>query len=413
MQKFIQILWKLFLVTFPFSLHWVLYEKSSYRFGHFNPWVTGILYLPEILLILTFLLWGLQQIFHQKIHFRWPTKGEWLLKFLFLNLAIISLIWGDILFFLFFALRMVEAYMLYILIKNQIVPTLSTVRWLLGGAIFQVILAITQVQLNHSLGLSFLGESYLHPELGDVAKIDLPNGDKQVRGYGTFLHPNILAVYLMTVLFIALPHLKKAARLLWPAILLAGIYFADSQAAELTTLTLIVILILFNLFKSPRFQKITIFGLFSALLVVNTWFFFNSDQVHPKVLSLVERMEQNQISADMIAAHPWGVGVGQFTLAMEDFSLKKLMPWEFQPVHNAYFLGLNEWGIQGLILLLILVFYGLNHYFKNQTDYRLKGSPNVLPFFGLLVIASFDHLLLTSYLGLLLIALAISPLYEK
>ena len=413
MQKLIQNLWKLFLVSFPFSLHFVLYENASYRFGQFNPWVTGIIYLPELLLALIFVLWAISQ-FTQKTPasvVKKTSNATKVLAFLFwllfvINAGVITFLQGDFNLFLFFAFKLFLAVIVCLLLQEELIPPHHTVRYLLYGAFLQVVVAGFQVYLNGSLGLAWLGESRLGPDLLNVAKKELVEGGRQIRGYGTFLHPNILGAYLVTVLFIALPYLKKFGRLFWPVFLVFGIYLTGSLAAQLTALILFGLVLLFKILRQSVQQKFVLFTAFFALILVNGWFFFNHGQITVEDTSVADRMSQNQISLDMFKDNLSGVGVHNFTLNMEFYAPQRLMPWEVQPVHNVYFLVLNEMGIQGLILLLLLILMALGAYFK-RGDYNQDTAKMILPFFGLLILASFDHLLLTSYIGLLLIVLAL------
>ena len=72
----------------------------------------------------------------------------------------------------------------------------------------QSIIAILQFSLQHSLSLTFLGESQLSPQTLGVAKIDWLN-QKFIRAYGTEPHPNILAGYLLTNLILIFSYFVK------------------------------------------------------------------------------------------------------------------------------------------------------------------------------------------------------------
>lgn len=408
-NRILKILWPAFLFTFPFSLHYVLYEPSSYRFGNFNPWVTGFLFLPEILLALIFLIWGIDQIRQKKMEeFKWPTPGLWLIKLLVLNAALVTLFRGDIFLFLFLAVRITEAYLIYVLIKNEIIPHQKTITWLLYGAAFQIALAYLQTRLNHSVGLQFIGEPIIGPDVMNVAKFDLPDGTKEIRPYGTFLHPNVLGGYLVAVLFMALPYLKKAALPFWIIVLTTGIFLTGSRAAELTIIVAFSILFVMHFLKKPRQKRWFSLGLITIMLVGHAWFFLNSARVNSNDPSITARLDQNVISLDMFLNNFWGVGVSNFTLEMERYGPEKLMPWEFQPVHNAYYLALNETGLQGFILLVLLIAYFLHTYWKDTHEYSLQDKARIMPALSLIIIASFDHLLLTSYLGLWLIGFVVA-----
>ena len=409
MTKTIQILWKLFLFSFPFSVHFVLYEKASYRFGNFSPWVTGFLFLPEILLALIFILWLIQKIVKKELNkFKPPGWGLTLLLLFLLNAGIVTFVFGNPILYLFFLVRVLEAGMVYVLIRQKLIPHDELVRWLLYGAVFQILLAYVQTRLNHSVGLHLLGEPIIGPDVPNVAKTDLTGGGKAIRPYGTFLHPNLLGAYLVTVFFVSLSYLKKTALPFWIILLSVGIYLTGSQAAQLTLLATAGILLILSFFKVAAQKKYLSLGLLGALLFANLWIYLNSAQLAWNYQSVAERLTQNVISLHMFLAQWWGVGVANFTLMMEQFSRVKLLPWEFQPVHNVYFLVLNETGIQGLLLLVLMVGYMLHNYWKTDLNYLLRDKARILPLFALILIASFDHLLWTSWIGPILVGITVA-----
>jgi len=409
MKKLIQVLWKIFLFSFPFSLHFVLYEKASYRFGNFNPWVTGFLFLPEVLLGLIFILWFVDKIRRKSLNkLKWPGVGLILVKLFILNAGIVILFSGDIFMFFFLAIHIFAGYIVYILIKEEVVPHDLTIKWLLYGASFQIVIAYFQTRLNGSVGLPVLGEPDIGISTMNVAKTNLADGTKVIRPYGTFLHPNILGAYLMVILFVALPYLKRAALPFWLIIITAGIYLTGSQAAQLSTVAVFGIFFLFGILKKPTYKRILSMGILSIIIFLNTWLFINSAVLQFRNSSISERLEQNAISLNMFLHNIWGVGVNNFTLDMETFAVDKLMPWEFQPVHNSYFLILNETGMQGFMLLIMLIAFILYRYWKENHEYSLKDKARILPFISILIIASFDHLLWTSYIGMILIGLVIA-----
>jgi len=409
MNKLIQTLWKFFLFSFPFSLHFVLYEKASYRFGNFSPWVTGFLFLPEILLVTIFILWLIEKKRSKTLEkFKKPGTGTILITLFVINAALVTLINGDIILFFFLGLHLLEVTFIYLLIKDEFIPHRQGVKWLLYGAVFQVVIAYIQLRLNGSVGLVILGEPSISPDIMNVAKVDLPNGIKNIRPYGTFLHPNILGAYLMTILFVALPYLKKAAIPFWIILLTAGIYVTGSQAAQLSVLVVFAILFLLSILKKSAYKKLLSLGTLSALVLVNIWLFMNSAVLLFRSASIYERLEQNVISLNMFLNNFWGIGVGNFTLNMETYANEKLLPWLFQPVHNTYFLILNETGIQGFLILILLIGFVLHNYWKEDHKYSIQDKIRILPFFSILVIASFDHLLWTSYIGMILIGLVLA-----
>jgi O-antigen ligase len=403
LKKLNQILWGAFLFTFPFSIRFILYEDASYRFGNFNPFVTGFLYLPEILLGIVFVLWVISKFKMKNMNPKSEIRNpKWLLLILFLlNAGVVTFIKGDAVLFGFFLLRIIEAIIIYLLIIDQLLPIKTIIKILLVGALFQLIWGWTQWKLNHSLGLTWLGESVIGSDVMGVAKIDLADGAKQIRPYGSFLHPNILATYLMVIMFISLSYLKKYHLLFWLIILTGGIYFTHSRAAAFVTLIGFGLVVLFSFIKDLRTKKNISLLILLIFFLGNAWFLQKSQSINVRDISWQERLEQNVVSHDMFWKNPLGVGIRNFTLEMEKYGNDKFMPWEFQPVHNSYFLVLNETGIQGLVLLLIAIVLIFYIYWK-------QGS--IIPLILLILIAPFDHFLWDSFVGIILVAIVLGVL---
>ena len=403
-ERINKILWGLFLLTFPFSIRFLVYEEASYRFGNFNPWVSGFIYATEILLVITFLLWCFQQL--QVTSYKLRIKNlkskifniKFLLIALFLiNALVVTVLKGDVVLGAIFIMRMCEAGMIAYLISSEVITIRQTVTILLFAAALQMGWGYLQWQMNHGLGLSRLGEAFIGPEVAGVAKIDLIDGTKQIRPYGSFLHPNILAAYLMTILFVALPYLKKNG-LFWIVLLTGGIFFTHSLAGILVTCTGLVMYLIFRYGKSIKFRKAVKTLILLLLIIVNGWIFLSSKSIQLSNSSWQERLDQNKISEEMIKSEPLGVGARNFTLEMERFSDIKLLPWEFQPVHNTYFLIMNETGVQGLMLMIIMILYLFIHHWKKGT---------ILPLFMLILIAPFDHFLWDSFSGMMLVGIVL------
>ncbi len=397
MHKFIQTLFGLFLFTFPFSIRFLAYEDAAYRFGKFNPWVAEFVYVPELLLLVAFLLW-LYDKKKNKVKVDIGHNYLWIILGLFaLNAVLVTGLFGDITLAGFFVLRLFELVAFYMLITNKVLEEKLMVKLLLVGALFQVFLAFIQVEINGSIGLGLLGESAIGPEVPGVAKIDLETG-KQVRGYGLLPHPNILAGYLLTVFFIALSYLKYSNKLFWLAVVILGLFLAGSDAAYVVGGLTLLLAIVFKAIKSVQVKKSFSLFLLVLLALVNTWLFASSHLLSSEDASLQERLDQNVIAQEIVVDHPFGVGIRNYTLEIENYADKKLAPWEFQPVHNSYFLMLAELGIQGFILFLAAITLLIYTYWHRGTD---------IPILMLLFLAPFDHFLVDSFVGMMLIALVL------
>lgn len=394
----IKILFTAFLFAFPFSLRFLIAEDAAYRFGNFNPWVSEFVYAPEILLAIVFFLWIYQNGFSALAGFGRRFRAILAIGALFLlNVLVVSFWRGDLVPALFFLLRAAEAVALYLLITRGALPPKKIVRILLVGAAFQVALSVVQWALNRSFGLPLLGEPAIGSEILNVAKTQLTDGAKHIRPYGTFLHPNILAAYLLTVLFIAFDALSMRQRLFWLLLLGFGVYFTQSLAALGVGAAALGFWLLVTFFRVHVIRRGVALLLLTLLVFGNAVLFAVGPRLRFSDPSFSERVAQSNISRAMAAAHPFGVGVRNFTLESESFSSQKLKPWEFQPVHNTYFLILNETGIQGLALLLLALFLLFDTYWV---------AGKALPLVSLLLLAPFDHFLWDSWAGIMLVSLA-------
>ena len=397
MANVIKYLWGLFVFTFPLSIRWVVYEQASYRFGNFNPWVSGFVYLPEILLGLIFVLWILNRLRIKDLGLKFESKWLWGLFFLFaINAYVATFLSGDPILGALFLLRLFEGLIVFWLITDRILQPKQIISILFLGAFVQIIWGYFQWKFNHSLGLTFLGESVLGPDVLGVAKIDVAEGVKQIRAYGSFLHPNIFAAYLLAIFFISLKYLKYGYKLLWFGLFTWGIYLTHSRAAMLVGLIGLGVSFLFLIFQSKYFRKTTALIIILVLAIGNYWFFKNSHAVETRDIAWQERLEQNVISQEMWKENPLGVGIQNFTLQMEQVTPEKLLPWEFQPVHNTYFLILNEVGIQGLVIIIAVLFLLFFYYWK---------AGKAIPILILLLLAPLDHFLWDSWMGIMLIAI--------
>jgi len=78
---------------------------------------------------------------------------------------------------------------------------------IISVSVVQSLIGIIQFLIQHSLGLSWLKESIISPQLTGVAKIIL-DGHLYVRAYGLFPHPNMLGGFLVLSLIASLAYSK-------------------------------------------------------------------------------------------------------------------------------------------------------------------------------------------------------------
>ena len=248
------------------------------------------------------------------------------------------------------------------------------------GAV-QAVIGIVQVIIQRSVGLFWLKESIISPNIAGVAKIII-NNQLFIRAYGLFPHPNVLGGFLFFSILSTLLYLNcstwnnsviesskivprgtilhKLLRLVL-SIQLLGLVLTASKSA---ILALIVALTYINVprgtFRKDKFKKMLHMQQFRVFLVIGLvvlggLFFFRTEFYGLFAKSLQERRLYMLISERIIADSPMvGVGTGQFIVNAEKLS-PNLEIWQYQPVHNLFLLIWSEWGIVGLVLFILFL----------------------------------------------------------
>lgn len=397
----------LFFAFVPFSVDALVFSKEVFVSGFFNPYLSHFIYLSDVFLVLSLLFLGLAVLFGEKLGFKNGKVFNFLDILLggFLIAAFVSLFFSvDFQNTLIGILRFLEFFAVYFLLSRGFL-NVKILFYVFIGVVFLVsIVGILQYFLQHSLGLNFLGEPVLSPDMLGIAKINLI--DKQViRAYGTFSHPNIFAAYILMGIFMLAALFKNvvANKLKWLFALILAVFalaliLTFSRSAFLALfLSLGTYSILFKFKIQWYYVLAAVFGIVLLVIAFDLFPVLWTRFVVGDSSAFSERMNLLSISKAMFLNHPFGVGLGNFTEVMQDFELEKLMPWNFQPVHNIYLLVLNEMGIYGLIVFLTLfgyLFYGLR---KNHSLILLIFC------FCIFVIGFFDHYFISLYQGQVLL----------
>ncbi|MDP1845993.1 MAG: O-antigen ligase family protein [Candidatus Moranbacteria bacterium] len=446
----------LFLATFTLNIRKVFLTPYSFLNGTFNEYLTMSFSWADALMIATIIIYTIKYIICQSksgssslhetsqgnttkennkgylssvIHCITNASCETYFLLLFIAWCFISIIWSpykpiavyrcltllEILLFFFIAYKN--------LVANSRFLRISFVALIANGFI-QAIIGILQFIYGHSLGLRLFGESIVSRETPGVAKLVI-DGEKHIRAYGTFPHPNILAGFLIIPLIMILISLlnrwqpklffnsasseetnqsKLVSRatslnqipasliLVFLFIIGLGFILAFSRSAFLG-LFAALLFILYSFIRNLKCKKqISIVLLFIIIASVGSIYFVNRNTSLFSDQSMRERASYANVARETISAHPLaGIGIGQF--ALEEYSENpNLEGWQYQPVHNVYLLLASELGIAGLVLFLIFMatlFLGEGR--GGKDDYRLTYYSFcciILPF---LVIALFDH----------------------
>lgn len=313
------------------------------------------------------------------------------------------------------------AYALFVAILIDRVSTKHLLFAFVGSLIAPLILGITQVFGGSSPAYSWLGLAFRDAaQLGDaVFTID---GDRTLRAYGSFPHPNVFGGFLGVGLF-AWWGAMASVRREWEKrnhlvvtsvgtiVLILGMLLTGSRSAFLG---LFVGLALVFVVKSIPSMKVArpaaailgIFAVFASLLAS----FYLTDLassirgggIHEE-RSLTERIELYEDFVPFMAAtNPVvGRGIGSYVLSLSDTDPGK-SAFDYQPVHNVFLLILAELGFLGLAAMLC---WGASVAWTNVLRFPHRDA---LYAFGMgnvvFMICFFDHYLWSSWSGLALIA---------
>ncbi len=410
----------LFLLSIPLQARIVF----SQRFGSFNEYTSYFLYISDIFLIITLISWFVKLLYSRTKNVSRETRlqpGEtsnkksfvtcppkffseklWrvnnLLFVIFVAWSFLSLIWAQNLGVgLFRAIKLTEFALLFLFVIHNIktqkrpVPLKDTghpesfsgsgcLFWtalcLMAAGSFQAIIGIWQYFIQHSIGLKWLGETILSPKMPGVAKI-MVGGQKVMRAYGTFPHPNVFAGFLLLSITCGLLLLFREKRV-WFQYFLSFVVSLQLIALVLTFsrtawigMAFLFIYSFINLFfrvyprSYPREAKRSASTIKLAFLAVTLVILVSGVIFWPQIASrfkmegqaLEERGLYNNLALSMIKKSPiLGVGMGNFVARMGEFTPAELQPWQYQPVHNIYLLILAELGVIGLILFAFFIF---------------------------------------------------------
>ena len=429
----------LFLLFFVFSLSFQrkisFYSDFSLLEGRYIDYLTYSLYGFEILLVLALVFWFLEHLITKK-KIIFGGKGMLISILCLIVTSVLSSFFAvDRTISFYYIVVLIELLIFYIFIINCFQKKENLFIFLnvfLFMMFLQSIIAILQFTLNRSIGLNLLGESPLSPGLAGVAKTVI-NGVNHIRAYGTFPHPNILAIFLVVsgiismhlfknsgdrryriclailFLFFAIALFLTFSRIAWVlALIFWGIYVFKSKILNFKFLIL-------NLNKNKKRKRYLY--LIPILLVVITvlvhfapaiW--WRIDPFLPSTWdSLNVRLIIIKKSWILIKSHIWGVGIGNFVIEIA-YQLTGYPVWMAEPVHNTFILILTEIGFLGLLSFVSILFFVFRS-FRKLPDF-------VKYIFGTLFLYMFfDHcfwdIRQTQFLLFLFLALASLFIYQK
>ena len=416
----------LFLLSVPFQTRKVFLGDYSFYGGSFSEYATYFIYLSDIFLILALLSWLMsrKRLSYNKPRRRLTDHRILTYLVLFFSLLVFGLVFKRDYFAIslyqflkLFEVSLLFLYVYYNLGKEKVL--INALFLIAVSGFVQALIAISQFVQQGSIFSSspifqkMTGESFLNLYISGVAKF-IVEGQKVIRPYGTFPHPNILAGFLIFSLlatiylyleskqdklsskfYLGKYYSMKGSKsqhlfysLSWILLIfiqLAALFLTFSRSAWLSFSVSVVVVTIFyvsretikinsflhRLIKFIALYKemFTVVALFMCLLVSQLSFIssrVNEDIYQkgnvPNNSALSDRKFFNDVSRETISKNVLlGSGLGTFIFQIDDYLERnnieqELNPWQYQPAHNIYFLVASEIGILGLLFFLLFIF---------------------------------------------------------
>ena len=382
----------------------------------------ALLFLSDALAVLAVTLWLLLKITQPQLINNqsrgWRSRPLSIrLLFGLLLLSSLSVLWStDWRTSLYISAHLGLAFLLVLSLQDWRAGWKPAMLGLCAALSFQFMAGVVEFATQSTAFLKPLGLNWpgpFDPSIRGVSVVQLADGLRILRAYGTTPHPNILGGFALlsllgpASLFLANKKANCAALILVSfGIILMALTF--SRSAWLGLIVFMVILIL----KSKHLERRRVFLLLStSVLTIFLTLYplrelvftrLGNSNVQTEQLSDHGRAWLNEQAVDRIILHPFtGVGIGAFILELGKDALQGA---SIEPVHNIFLLAGAELGILGVLVVCGLFISILLSSLKAQTPESVLASAMLA---GLGVIGLFDHYLWSLAPGRLMLALAL------
>lgn len=368
------------LFALAFTLTISLKKHLIFRNGHMGGAVGLRVSITEILLVL---LTG-ALVFHLRASSKIRIKVETPILIAFsayFGLAMMSTISGNDRELGFFELSaLAQAFILFVFLRNYLNDHRRFKIFIVGlvaGLILQSAVTIVQARRPGTLNLAFLGAGEQETEEVSDGEIALPDvdlgttmlgGQVQQRPTGLLIHPNVLALYFVLVMPLAMATviaLQKSWLQLLAGIALAlsapALYFTLSRSGWAGLAAAVgvagVLWRWWDPFRLSVHKKVAL-GLIAMVLacglamkaptIIERW-----NASFNKAVSF--RASLASTSWRMVKDHPFfGVGLNSFITVVEQYDETMMSRIKAFPVHNILLLEFSETGILGGLAFIIL-----------------------------------------------------------
>lgn len=370
-EPLFKFLFQVFIFLLPTQLGLHFWPAYAHVFGVRIDYLSPTLFLTDILFIVLFVLWFIQNLKTLKLFDINKDKRKAiiifvpLLVFVLINVseafspALSFLRWLKILeigLFVWFVSKESDK------IKDWIVTPLSL------AVIFYSLIGIYQFIVGETLGKAayWLGERSFNLATPGIAIVNFL-GQIHLRAYSTFSHPNSLAGFLLVALILIILNKSKdrlSRRLIYFSVILGSVCFflTFSQASFLSIPVIVLLGIL--LYKRERLGKSIVQLLFFVLLLFSLILPIISDKAltagREYSLSIKDRFILASASGHEILKAPvFGVGMNNFIPNLLTVTKVSGISSILQPVHNISLLVISETGIVGFLIFSFLIYKSL------------------------------------------------------
>lgn len=413
-------LFYVFLFFLPVQLNYYFWPDWAYVLGRQVDYLSPILYATDIVLVIMLSCWALEQ---KKL---WLTLKNSMAMRVFLPLCL--LVFVNIFFssvpivsaFKWLVVIKLSFLSVYI-IKNNFSILQVTIPLLLSS--FGVSgIGILQVLKQQSVGFYWLGERSFDNQTLNIAKFffcypfEVSSACWQtIRAYGTFAHPNVFGGFLALVLLMTIKQKKLLVAWLKTSQLYSLLPNEKVMFLSVLSLPLMALLLTFSrtawisfivglVFMSSLSQtKKSIVGLLIAGTMIFSTLPFSLIQVSNTESFLVRR-QLNEAAFSIIADY-WltGVGLGNFLTVLPEYLVSRSI-YFLQPVHNIYVLFLSEFGLFGVLIIILL----MQHFLYSMKRILTEHSYVFIP---IILIGITDHYFYSLHQGQLLLTVVLSSFY--
>jgi O-antigen ligase len=319
----------------------------------------------------------------------------------------------------------------------------------LASGVFQAILATAQFFKQSSLGIKFIEAGKYFPGAPGIATF-LMGDDKVMRAYGSFLHPNVLAGFLLLAIFcfyaLWIKNRIKPIFMIGFFVLVFGLFVTFSRESIFTFLFISFVFFLARFYQLRVLEHTeerlmagkklialaSFFVIFciisSAILLPYMKSRFFTISIEEEAIDL--RFFYNKIAIQMIKEKPiLGIGIGNFVdyshnypaflraaSKMAGINGQKTIPdWIFQPAHNIYLLIASEIGIFGFLFFVLFILIKISKSIKPIKPKEIFDVMGPMPFLfiAFLIIGLSDHYFWTLQSGGIMFWLSLAMLQDN